>query len=135
MKHNTLWEAQVSAYPDSLRLTDTQMLDALRTAIPDWVAESKYEDWDNYAARYEINEWYAPLWYRDWRELQIEQARARWARNAFMYRAQNTQGFFYACVKRPDGTYRYVGFRDGFEEQDYASGFDGMEYTPQGETL
>jgi len=135
MKHNTLWEAQISAYPDSLRLTDTQMLYTLRTAIPDWVAESKYEDWDNYSARHEINEWYAPLWYRDWRELQIEQARARWARNAFLYRTQNPQGFFYACVKRPDGTYRCVGFRDGFEEQDYASGFDGMEYTPQGEQV
>jgi hypothetical protein len=133
MKHNTLWEAQVSAYPDSLRLTDTQMLEALRTAIPDWVAEHKFEDWRHYDARHEMG-WYASIGYENWKQLEIEMTRARWARNAFLYRTQNAQGFFYACVKRPDGTYRYIGFRDGFEEQDYASGFDGMEYTPQGET-
>jgi len=134
MKHNTLWEAQISAYPDSLRLTDAQMLDALRTAIPDWVAEHKYEDWRSYGARHEMG-WYADLYYHEWLRSQMEEARARWARHAFMYRTQNPQGFFYACVKRPDGTYRYVGFRDGFEEQDYASGFDGMTYEPEGEQL
>jgi len=40
-------------------------------------------------------------------------------------------GFFYACGKRDDGTYRHVGFRYGAEhESEYMSGFDGMTYTP-----
>jgi hypothetical protein len=134
MKYNTLMEAQMGEWPDSLVLTDGQMWDALATEVPDWVAKHKFEDWDNYEARHEINEWYAPIWYRQWRELKIEQTRAQWARAAFRCRSRDPQGFFYACSKREDGTYRYVGFRYGLEDREYASGFIDMSYTPKGES-
>jgi len=133
MRYNTLMEAQMGEWPDSLVLTDQQMHTALKNTVPDWIAKHKFEDWENYEARHEINEWFAPIWYRQWRELKIEQTRAQWARSAFYYRSGDTDGFFYACGKREDGTYEYVGFRYGLEDSEYASGFLDMSYTPQGE--
>jgi len=103
MKYSTLLEAQMGEYPDSVVLSDSQMYAALAVATPEWASDTTPE-----AA--------------------IEQARAQWARNAFMYRSDYPQGFFYACVKREDGTYRYVGFRYGIEGCEYASAFHGMTY-------
>ncbi len=133
MKYPTLMKAQMGAYPDSVVLTDRQMYEALKVGIPDWLQGHKFEDWSQYEARHEMG-WYAETHYREWRTAQIEQVRAQWARNAFMYRSDDDDGFFYACGKRDDGTYRHVGFRYGTEDSQYASGFDGMTYTPKGET-
>jgi hypothetical protein len=89
MQYNTLLEAQMGEYPDSVVLSDQQMFDALNT----------------------------------------ENAMATmWACNAFIYRSENPQGFFYACGKQLDGTYRYVGFRYGTEGHEYVSAFVGMGY-------
>ena len=131
MKYNTLLEAQMGEFPDSIVLTDRQMYDALATAVPEWLADHKYEDWDLYRARYEINEWYAGGYYDEWKDARLEQTRAQWARNAFYYKSGDPEGFFYACGKRPDGTYRYVGYRYGLEDSEYASGFYDMTYTPE----
>jgi hypothetical protein len=132
MKYATLMEAQLEAYPDSIVLTDHQMYDALRSETPDWLIGHEFEHWDKYEARYEMGV-FAGWYYDKWKEHMIEQTHARWARNALLYKWQNPEGFFYACCKKEDGTYRYVGFRYGLEESEYASGFDGMGYTPQGE--
>jgi hypothetical protein len=131
-KYETLLQAQLAAYPDSLVLTDRQMYDALRHEIPDWIENHKFEDWTHYDARHEMG-WFSDMYYREWKRAQIEQTRAQWTRNAFYYRSGDVDGFFYACGKREDGTYRHVGFRYGLEEPEYASGFDGMGYT-QGES-
>jgi len=56
MKYNTLLEAQMGEYPDSVVLSDVQMLNALRMQIPDWLDNHKYEDWIWYDARHEIND-------------------------------------------------------------------------------
>ena len=133
MRYATLMEAQMGEWPDSLVLTDRQMHDAMKVGTPDWVKDSKFEDWVHYDARYEMG-WYADLYYTEWKRLQIEQTRAQWARSAFHYRSGDPEGFFYACGKRDDGTYRHVGFRYGTEDCEYASGFDGLTYTPQGES-
>ena len=133
MRYETLLDAQMGEWPDSVVLTDRQMHDAMKVGIPDWMRDHKFEDWNMYEARFEMNEWYAPIFYRQWRDLQNEQTRAQWARNAFYYRGGDPEGFFYACGKRDDGTYRHVGFRYGLEGSEYASGFDGLTYTPQGE--
>ena len=133
MKHKTLLEAQLSAFPDSVVLSDYQMFDALRATVPDWIADHKYEDWRHYEARYELGYW-SDSFYHAWKQHMTEEARAQWARSAFLYKTQYPKGFFYACGKRPDGTYRYVGYRFGKHESEYASGFIGMEYTPKGET-
>lgn len=133
MKHNTLMEAQLSAFPDSIVLTEIQMYEALRLGVPDWIADHKYEDWVHYDARHEMG-WYADMYYTEWRHKQTEQIRAQWSRNALLYKWQTPDGFFYACHKKPDGSYRHVGFRYGLEDSEYASGFDGMGYTPEGET-
>ena len=132
MKHKTLLEAQLSAFPDSIVLEVDKMYDALADAVPQWLQDHKYEDWDKYPARFEINEWFAPMFYEEWRYARLEMTRAQWARNALLYKAQDPQGFFYACGKRPDGTYQYVGFRYGLDESDYASCFYDMTYTPVG---
>jgi hypothetical protein len=129
MKYNTLMEAQMGEWPDSLVLTDRQMLDTMQTQVPDWVAKHKFENWVHYDARHEMG-WYSNMYYNEWKRLQIEQTRAQWARNAFYYRSGDTEGFFYACGKREDGTYRHVGFRYGTQDSEYASGFDGMGYKP-----
>lgn len=120
---------QLRAYPDSYELLDVEMFEALERAVPDWMAKHKYEDWQDYNARCEMGV-FAPIYYREWRALQIEQTRARWARSAFRCRSEWPMGFFYACGKQDDGTYRHVGFRYGTEDCEYASGFDGMTYTP-----
>jgi hypothetical protein len=129
MKYNTLMEAQMGEWPDSLVLTDRQMHDALKVGTPDWLVKHKYEDWQDYNARCEMGV-FAPIYYREWRALQREQTCAQWARSAFYYRSGDPDGFFYACGKQDDGTYRHVGFRYGTEDCEYASGFDGMTYTP-----
>lgn len=133
MRYNTLIEAQMGEWPDSVILTDAQMLDALKTTVPDWLATHKFEDWRSYDARHEMG-WYASIYYHEWKRAQMEETRAMWARAAFRHRTQDPQGFFYACSKRADGTYRYVGFRYGTEDCEYASGYEGMTYTPEGET-
>lgn len=133
MRYATLLEAQMGEYPDSVVLTDRQVYDALRHEVPDWIANHKFEDWTHYDARHEMG-WFSDMYYREWKRAQIEQTRAQWARNAFYYRSGDTAGFFYACGKRDDGTYRHVGFRYGLEDCEYASGFDGMGYTPEGES-
>ena len=131
-EHKTLLEAQLAAYPDSLVLTDDQVLHAIRNERPDWLHTHKFEDWRHYDARHEMG-WWAEMYYRQWRDLQTAQAQAQWARWAFLNRADSPDGFFYACSKKADGTYRYVGFRYGLEESQYASGSEGLTYTPQGE--
>lgn len=129
MKYPTLMKAQMGEWPDSLVLTPMQMYEAMKVGIPDWLQGHKFEDWAQYEARHEMG-WFAETHYREWRTAQIEQVRAQWARSAFMYIAQDPEGFFYACGKRPDGTYRHVGFRYGTKDSEYASGFVGMTYTP-----
>ena len=124
MRYNTLMEAQMGEYPDSVVLTDSQMLDALRTAIPDWLVGYEFKDWDQ-------KDWFDESYFDQWRKLQTQEDRAQWARSAFLYRTTHPDGFFYACGKREDGTYRNVGFRFGLEDQEYASGFAGMTYTPK----
>jgi hypothetical protein len=135
MRYATLLEAQMGEYPDSLVLTDEQVYDALKVGTPDWLENHKFEDWSWYAFRSDFgSEQLAKIFYNEWRALEKEQTRAQWARAAFMYRSDTPEGFFYACGKRDDGTYRHVGFRYGLEDCEYASGFHGLTYTPQGES-
>ena len=126
---------QMRAFPDSYELLDVEMFEALERVVPDWMAKHKMEDWPMYDARHEFGDWYAPIFYLEWKRQQIEQTRARWARSAFRCRSEWPMGFFYACGKQDDGTYRHVGFRYGAgHESEYMSGFDGMTYTPTKET-
>ena len=130
MRYSTLIEAQLGEYPDSVVLTDRQMLDILYEARPDWLPKTS-DDWSERVLYTDKTE--RRIAFIGYIELQIARATAQWARSAFMYRTQDHKGFFYACGKREDGTYRYVGFRYGLEGSEYASGFVGMNYTPQGE--
>lgn len=129
-KPRTLLDAQLEAYPDSIVLTDHQMHTALLLEVPNWTKSYEFRDWRWYDDRDEIGD-LAPRFFEQSVELEVEKARARWARNALLYKWQTPDGFFYACGKKDDGTYRNVGFRYGLEESEYASGFDGMNYTPR----
>jgi hypothetical protein len=133
MNYDTLMEAQMGEWPDSVVLTDIHVYELVRNGIPDWLVGHKFEDWRHYDARHEMG-WYASIGYENWKQLEIEMTRARWARSAFKYRGDTPQGFFYVCGKREDGTYQHVGFRYGTRDSEYASGFDGLQYTPQGES-
>jgi hypothetical protein len=130
-------EAQLSAYPDSIVLTDIQMMDALRKSTSDWIKYDKPEEWRYYADLSDAlkeDKWLVMRMHEISVDLQVQETRAQWARSAFIYRAETPEGFFYACCKKPDGTYKFVGFRYGLEDSQYASGFCGMEYTPEGES-
>ena len=130
MKHNTLMEAQLSAYPDSIMLNDHQMHTALQLEVPDSMDYYKLEEW-GYYEYLKKDEWLAKRLFEHDLKALIEQTRARWARSALLYKWQTPEGFFYACSRKPDGSYRFVGFRYWLEESQYASGFDGMGYTPR----
>lgn len=134
MRYNTLMEAQMGEWPDSLVLTDQQMYTALRNTVPDWIAKHKFEDWRSYCARHEMG-WYGSSYYQEWKRAMMEETRAQWASSAFLHRSQTPEGFFYACGKRADGTYEHVGFRYGLEDSEYASGFVDMSYTPDGQPI
>ena len=122
-----LWAAQLEAYPDSMRLTDSEMLKALYT-VPETLKDMTVNDWyykDGYPDKVERQ--IAFIAYMEKSKLQEQ---AQWARSAFMCRFSYPDGFFYACCKRDDGTYRYVGFRYGTSGDQYMSGFVGLNYTP-----
>jgi hypothetical protein len=123
-----LWAAQLEAYPDSIRLTDDEMLRALYT-VPETLKGLTVNDWyfkDGYTNK--IERQIAFIAYMEESKLREQ---AQWARSAFMCRFTYPDGFFYACCKRDDGTYRYVGFRYGTSLDQYMSGFVGLNYTPQ----
>ena len=130
MKYKSLLEAQVGEFPDSIVLSDYELYNVLADAVPEWLVDHKFEDWDKYGSRHEMG-WWSENHYEEWKDVRIEQARAQWARNALLYKSQYPKGFFYACSRKPDGTYRYVGFRFGKQDSEYASGFYDMTYTPQ----
>jgi hypothetical protein len=131
MKDNTktldpaLVAVQMQEWPDSVLLTDIEMLTLLNSAYPDYLkgesAAIRAEETRN------IDRAVAKI---ERLHKEVEQMRAVWARNAFLCRTQDPQGFFYACGKREDGSYRYIGFRFGPEPHQYMSGFMGMNYTP-----
>ena len=126
-----LWAAQLEAYPDSIRLTDDEMHSALYS-VPETLKGMTVNDWhfkDGYTN--DMERQFAFMAYVEKYKLQEQ---AQWARGAFMCRFSYPDGFFYACCKRDDGTYRYVGFRYGTSGDQYMSGFVGLNYTPQGET-
>jgi hypothetical protein len=122
-----LWAAQLEAYPDSIRLTDDEMHSALYS-VPETLKGMTVNDWhfkDGYTNDMERK--FAFMAYVEKSKLQEQ---AQWARGAFMCRFSYPDGFFYACCKRDDGTYRYVGFRYGTSLDQYMSGFVGLNYTP-----
>ena len=122
-----LWAAQLEAYPDSIRLTDDEMHSALYR-VPETLKGMTVNDWhfkDGYTN--DMERQFAFMAYVEKSKLQEQ---AQWARGAFMCRFSYPDGFFYACCKRDDGTYRYVGFRYGTSLDQYMSGFVGLNYTP-----
>jgi hypothetical protein len=122
-----LWAAQLEAYPDSIRLTDDGMHRALYS-VPETLKGLTVNDWhfkDGYTN--DMERQFAFMAYVEKYKLQEQ---AHWARGAFMCRFSYPDGFFYACCKRDDGTYRYVGFRYGTSVDQYMSGFVGLNYTP-----
>ena len=130
MRYDTLMEAQMAAFPDTRVMTDDELADLLYYAYPDWLMGVTLMNWDK-------SDWYdtdaeRKDALRQYKERELLSARLSWARGAFMNRAQDPNGFFYACHKQPDGTYKHVGFRFGRHDHEYASGFHGLTFKPQG---
>jgi len=121
-----LWAAQLEAYPDSIRLTDDEMHRALYS-VPETLKGLTVNDWhfkDGYTDKMERR-----IAFMDYVEKAKLQEQAHWARSAFMCRFTYPDGFFYACCKRDDGTYQYVGFRYGTSGDQSQSGVVGLNYT------
>jgi hypothetical protein len=131
MKRKKLEQAQFAEWPDSLILSDREMLTLLVWAVPDWLQELTLETWDQadwYETKWERKQGFFAYW-----DKQATEQRLIWARSAFMCRSNYPDGFFYACGRREDGRYRHIGFRYGIEPSEYMSGFSGMTYTPKEE--
>ena len=123
-----LWDAQLKAYPDSIRLSDDEVRQALYST-PEYLRDMVEDEWhhkDGYDNAMERR-----LAFSAYKEKTILQEQLHWARSAFMCRYSYPEGLFYACCKKDDGSYRYVGFRYGTEMQQYISGFVGLIYIPQ----
>jgi hypothetical protein len=128
--YKKLWEVQVGQFPDSVYLNDTQVLNLIMSAVPDWLRDMTWDMWDR-KGDYD-NDMEARLAFYEWREKEITKNRFIWAINAFSNRSQSSDGFFYACGKREDGRYKHIGFRTGLEPSDYSSGYMGLNYKENG---
>lgn len=112
MKENlTLWEVQLGEYPDSVRigyrtllnLPDTHTLPASTKPMRSLEAMLVHE-----------------------RDLAIlRQQCYRWISVALATAVEDEdgEGVFYACGKREDGSYRYLGYRYGVEGHQYLSNY------------
>lgn len=116
-----LWGVQLQEYPDSVRLTPKEVIDAcyersptLALAMHDWDHDSG-PDYENESDR------------RAARSLKgqelILQHQLNVSRLVVIAAVQSPCGVFYKCGKNEDGTYRWMGFRFGFEGSEYQSGF------------
>jgi hypothetical protein len=143
MKRKELEQVQFAEWPDSLILSDREMLTLLENEVPDWLQELTFEKWE--LEKWELEkrdqadwDWHQTKWERqlefiEYRVKQVTTKRMYWAQSAFMCRSDYPDGFFYACGRREDGQYRHIGFRYGTEPSEYMSGFSGMTYTPKEE--
>ena len=124
-----LINVQMQEWPDSVILTDAQMLDLLHNAYPDYLAGKI-----NAIRRdksLSVDGLHRALLEMQRVDTEVQQTKAQWARGAFLCRMDWPDGFFYACGKREGTkTYRHIGFRFGVEPWEYMSGFGGMTYTP-----
>lgn len=114
-----LWEVQLQEYPDSVRMKSEEVLDACYESPPDLDRILKY--WD---------ETKSVMWDEsDRRHMRSQFAKDVIARHkydvsrAIAFTIQDPCGVFYKCGKNEDGTYRWMGFRFGFEGSEYQSGF------------
>ena len=121
-----LEKAQFQAWPDSVILTDGQMMRAMQSE-PRWVQDLTIENWPEKGQYTDVERGFVFLTYK---QTETRAQQLLWARAAFMDRSDYPDGFFYACCKGEDGTYRHVGFRYGVKESEYMSGYSGLTYKP-----
>lgn len=121
---------QMQEWPDSVILTDPEMLNLLHNAYPEYLkgAISEIRQDKTLDKSLGVHE----AMYKMQRvDTEVQQTKAQWARSAFLCRMDWPDGFFYACGKREGSdTYAHIGFRFGTEPCEYMSGFGGMTYTP-----
>jgi len=123
-----LEEVQFQVWPDSVILTDEQMFRAMQSE-PAYLSSLTPETWDpdNW---YSDNDVERRIMFAKYKDRETAQQQLLWARAAFMNRSDYPEGFFYACGRQDDGTYKYVGFRCGVEASEYMSGYSGLTYKP-----
>ena len=117
--NDMLWEVQIKVYPDSVRMSNNEVLDACYESPPGLEGSLRY--WDEHES---------VMWDEsDRRHMRSQFAKDVIARHkydvsrAIAFTIQYPCGVFYKCCRKPDGTYRYMGFRYGFEDSQYQSGF------------
>jgi hypothetical protein len=115
-----LWEMQLSQFPTSVKLTGDEIRE-LCDSKPAFL-DATMERWDQtMASSYtpDMAKWAR----RDERQKLILDHRAQAGRYIARCLFDEPYGIFYKCAPQPDGSYRYIGFRYGFEDYQYASGF------------
>ena len=118
-----LLDAQFREWPDSIVMSDVQMMNLINKAVPRWLENLNPEQWDE--GRTFDNVMERRLAFFQYKEVETIRARFQWALSAFSNRSSYPDGFFYTCGKK-DGVYQYVGFRYGVEPSEYMSGYSSL---------
>ena len=128
----TMWAVQVNEFPDSVKLEDSQVLEMIMSAVPDWLRDMTVEQWREELIGGYDNANDELLAFRAWCDKETMRARFMWSISAFGNRSQSSDGFFYACGKQDNGWYKHIGFRMGLDPSDYASGYMGLNFKNYG---
>jgi hypothetical protein len=121
-----LWEVQLQEFPDSVPVSVKDMIAYLYEARNPYI-KSELERWDMCMAPCFSKVEDAKFARREFMFSLQEKHRADIGRQVAMAQVQDPCGIFYVCGRREDGSYRYLGFRFGFEGSDYRSGFPEIE--------
>lgn len=115
-----LWERQLEEYPDSVRRDFKYVLNVwLNRQMPETFRANREKEFAKMGSLYdsedefrrEQNKHVSTCWQQERESIQ----------RSVILTMQNTCGVFYECSLKPDGTYRYTGFRYGFEGSEYQS--------------
>lgn len=121
-----LWEVQLQEFPDSVPVSVRDMIAYLYEARSPYI-KSELERWDMFTAPCFSKADDASFARRGFMFSLQEKYRADIGRQVAMANIEDPCGIFYVCGRREDGSYRYLGFRFGFEGSEYRSGFPEIE--------
>jgi hypothetical protein len=79
----TMWAVQVNEFPDSVKLEDSQVLEMIMSAVPDWLRDMTVEQWREELIGGYDNASDELLAFRAWCDKETMRARFMWSISAF----------------------------------------------------
>jgi len=116
-----LWVVQLEQYPDSVAMTEREVFDFMQDVTESVAREIEY--WDKKGTELYPDPVDRRIERMHVANLAIERERGRRARAVAFACVNDPIGVFYKCVLKPDGTYKFIGYRYGLEPSEYMSGF------------